>query len=241
MKLGQIQDLKDKRFGRLTVLEDHYRKENGKYYWKCVCDCGNTKYVSANNLKSGNTKSCGCLGAENKPPVHIAHGMSRSKLYHIWVAMKQRCENPNDRNFLRYGGRGICVCKEWGAFGPFMKWALSNGYVEGKTDIDRKDNDKGYSPENCRFISHKENLMNTHRKLHDVIRGEDITLSEAADKYGIHYRLIYQRYKRGKRGNDLVAVPKIRNFNPPHFEKEQPADHDEPSDGQAVHHAEPEI
>lgn len=142
------------------------------------------------------------------PPVMIKHGMSRSKLYHVWVSMKQRCNNENNRNYGRYGGRGISVCKEWDEFEPFMKWSLENGYREGQVELDRKDNEKGYCPDNCRFVSHKENLRNTHRKLYQVINGENITLSEAAEKYGINYRLIYQRYRRGNRGDKLIEPVK---------------------------------
>ena len=206
MKLGQRHDLTGRRYGRLTVIKEHHRSEKSGYYWLCRCDCGKMAIVSGGNLRCGSTKSCGCLAAECKPPKNIKHGMSRTKLHGIWVAMRQRCTNPNDANYARYGGRGITVCDEWvNSFEAFRDWAIANGYVEGKMDLDRTDNDKGYSPDNCRFISHRENLRNTHRKLHDVINGEDITLAEAAEKYSIPYRLIYQRYKRGKRGDALIG------------------------------------
>lgn len=197
-------DITGERFGRLVAVEVDHSGPGGRY-WLCQCDCGNTAVALCADLRSGTTKSCGCLAAECSPPDTTTHGMSKTKLYGVWVAMRQRCENPNDRNYARYGGRGIAVCDEWKSFEPFREWALANGYIEGKTDIDREDNDKGYSPENCRFISHKDNLRNTHRKLHDVINGEDITLSEAAEKYGISYRRIYQSYKRGKRGDALIG------------------------------------
>lgn len=199
-------DLTGRRFGRLVVTGENHRTDKYAYYWDCICDCGTSKVISGDDLRRGKVKSCGCLKHDNPPPIHIKHGNSRSKLYNIWVAMKQRCTNPNDRNYERYGGRGISVCKEWlDDFQAFYDWAMDNGYVEGKLDIDRKDNDKGYSPDNCRFISHKENLCNTHRKLHDVINGEDITLVAAAERYGFTYKCLYNRYKRGKRGDELVA------------------------------------
>ena len=154
-------------------------------------------------LRSGHTKSCGCYAVEFGF-TGKRHGKSRTKLYNVWVAMRQRCTNPNDPNYARYGGRGISVCEQWEQFEAFEKWALTNGYVEGEVDLDREDNDKGYTPDNCRFISHCDNLRNTHRKCHDVINGEDITLAAASEKYGISYALIYQRYKRGKRGSDLI-------------------------------------
>lgn len=202
-------DLTGKRFGRLTVKGVSHRNEKHVYYWDCICDCGNRTVVTGNNLKSGNVRSCGCLGRECKPPIQIKHGNlkygeKREKLYNIWVAMKQRCYNPNDANYHRYGGRGITVCDEWrNDYSVFKEWCLTNGYKE-KLDLDRRDNDGNYEPSNCRFVSHKENLCNTHRKLHDVINGEDITLVAAAEKYGFTYQCLYTRYKRGKRGEELV-------------------------------------
>ena len=203
MRKGQREDLTGKRFGRLVVLaEDH--ETNYQYYWLCKCDCGNLSVKSGNEMRRGHAKSCGCLQAEYKPPIIQKHGMSRTKLYRIWTAMKQRCENEHDHNYFRYGGRGITVCSEWEAFEPFEKWALSNGYVEGKYDLDRTDNDKGYCPENCRFISHKDNLRNTHRKIEVELDGEIIPLAEAAERYNQPYNRVYMRYERGWRGEDLV-------------------------------------
>lgn len=204
MVLGDRKDLSGMRFGRLTVIGEHHRNEKGRYMWLCQCECGNTTIVNGGDLRKGCTKSCGCLKKSLVPKPIRTHGKSKTPLYKIWIAMRQRCENPKEKNYHRYGGRGITVCPEWGRYEVFMEWALSHGYIEGQTDIDRRDNDKGYSPENCRFISHKENLRNTHRKLHDVIEGEDITLAEAAERHGLPYRLVYQRYKRGKRGGELV-------------------------------------
>lgn len=204
MRKGNRKDLSGEKYGRLTVIrEAGYR--DYVYFWECACECGTVKVVNGSELKRGKVKSCGCLQKENKPPVMVRHGMARSKLYRVWVAMRQRCNNPNDQNFARYGGRGIKVAAEWDDFETFATWARNNGYVEGLVDLDREDNDKGYSPENCRFISHKDNLKNTHRKVHTVIDGVDMPLSDVAEKYGLPYNRIYMRYKSGKRGGALVA------------------------------------
>lgn len=202
MRLGQRMDLTGKRYGQLTVISENRRSEKGKYYWNCICDCGNKKIVDGYELRRGNIKSCGCL--QKIPPIIIKHNMSHSKLYSVWTAMKQRCNNKKDKNYKRYGGRGITVDKRWKEFEPFMKWAYLNGYVEGETDLDRINNDKGYSPENCRFVNHRKNLLNTHRRIHDTIMGEDISISEAAEKYGFTYNCLYRRYKKGIRGDDLI-------------------------------------
>lgn len=203
--MAKPKDITNVRSGKLVALERGY-KFGDTYKWKCRCDCGNITYVTVSNILHGNTLSCGCLKVN--PPLNIKHGESihgqREKLYQVWVAMKQRCTNPNDRNYARYGGRGIKVCNEWkSSYEVFKRWCIENGYVEG-LDIDRIDNDAGYGPDNCRFVTHQRNLLNTHRRLHAVIGGEDISLRDAADKYGITYKCIYHRYRRGKRGDDLV-------------------------------------
>lgn len=145
---------------------------------------------------------------KSKPPILIKHGYlkdgQREKLYNVWVSMRQRCNNPNDINYARYGGRGIKVCKEWNDYATFRTWCLNNGYKEG-LDLDRRDNDGGYNPQNCRFVTHRVNLSNTHRRLHCVINGQDISLTEASIKYNLSYKLLYNRFSRGWRGERLIT------------------------------------
>ncbi len=103
---------------------------------------------------------------------------SHTKLYYVWGAMKARCHNPNDKAYPRYGGRGITVCQEWRAsYQPFAEWAYAHGYKHGLT-IDRTDNDKGYCPENCRWVTMRENLNN--RRSHHWITwtGERKTVAQ---------------------------------------------------------------
>lgn len=164
--MAKPKDITGQRFGKLVAIERTDRQNRKKaYYWKCECDCGNTTEVTINNLTSGQTNSCGCQ--HKKPPVHIKHGRltngKRERLYNIWVSMKQRCFNENDKNYFRYGGRGITVCDEWeNDYEVFRKWCLENGYEKG-LDLDREDNNGNYTPSNCRFVTHQENLLNTHR------------------------------------------------------------------------------
>ena len=111
-------DLTGMKYGRLTVVEFD-RLQNHKTYWKCVCDCGLTVIATGNNLRSGNTSSCGCLRRETTSQRGIAnmkHGEShsnRTRLYSIWCGMRQRCENPNRTAYKLYGGKGVSVCDEW--------------------------------------------------------------------------------------------------------------------------------
>lgn len=151
-------DKTGERFGKLTVVSLYSRASRNplkQIKWLCKCDCGNVVVVQSGNLATGNTKSCGCL-TEGK------QGMFKpnpNRLYNSWRAMKARCNNPNNNRYYLYGGRGIKVCKEWELFSNFKSWALCNGYSE-ELSIDRIDNDKGYSPENCRWILPQEQSRN---------------------------------------------------------------------------------
>lgn len=158
------------KFNKLTVVElvkieeRKDRKNAYNYFYKCICDCGNETIILKENL--GKTLSCGC--AKKNPPIITKHGYSRhdgtkEKLYCVWSAIKDRCLNSKNKFYYRYGGRGITICKEWeNDYPAFRKFCLNNGYKEG-VEIDRINNDGNYEPSNCRFVTHRENLLNTHR------------------------------------------------------------------------------
>lgn len=155
------EDLVGKEFGNLKVLRNCGSVQVGKskkVMWECKCLlCGGVTYVVSSKLKEGHVKSCGCL--KNK------HGFSRcnNRLYSIWVGMHNRCENPTNKDYINYGARGISVCEEWSDFLPFYEWAMSHGYEDTLT-IDRKDNDKGYCPSNCRWLTRADNNRNKRNK-----------------------------------------------------------------------------
>lgn len=165
-------DLIGQHFGRLYVLhEDPIRTNEGRIKYVCRCDCGNIVSVAAKSLRSGNTKSCGCLridkAFEHLPPslcgednTNFKHGQSKTRLYRIWKGMIKRCNNPNEDNYHCYGGRGIAVCEEWHRdFQSFRDWALANGYCDDLT-IDRNDTNGNYCPENCRWVTMQEQSSN---------------------------------------------------------------------------------
>lgn len=163
--MGKTIDMKGKRIGRLLVIEQCESKNN-KAMWKCKCDCGNEKIVSGQSLRRGETKSCGCLHSEAMVKANHIHGMSKTKMHKTWRGLFQRCENPTASHYERYGERGIDICKEWkgeNGFINFCKWALENGYSDN-LEIDRIDNNKGYSPDNCRWVSHIENCHNRNAR-----------------------------------------------------------------------------
>lgn len=180
---GPKTDLTGRRFGKLIVEGIAYVRNNGQYYWNCHCDCGNDIVVLGTLLRAGKKVSCGCY----RPDIlERTHGLSAHPLYAVWSGMKQRCNNPNSSAYKNYGGRGIKICSEWqDNFVAFFDWSMNiGGYQEGLT-LDRIDNNKDYSPENCRFVSMK--VQNNNRRDNRLItfEGQTKTLAEWAELLGI--------------------------------------------------------
>lgn len=155
------------KFGRYTILERRGSYKNGEKLYLCKCECGTIKIVALSHLKRGKIKSCGCYGEEVRRKSHKKHGMYNSRIYKIWLHMKERCFNKNCSSYNCYGRRGITVCEEWLDFTAFCKWAFCNGYSDNLT-IDRIDNDKGYCPNNCRWVTRSENSKRASQRLIEI-------------------------------------------------------------------------
>lgn len=197
----RFRDLTGKKYGKLTVLGRDFSKKSDRIHWICQCDCGNIISVLGSNL-GRNTNSCGCLKKENTSKV--THGKRKTKIYGVWCSMKSRCFNSNSKSYKDYGARGITVCEDWRwNFKTFYDWSIKNGYKEG-LQIDRIDNDKSYSPENCRWITRKENMNNTSKNVFITYKNEKHTLSEWSDIVGTPERLISQRLKNGWNEHDAL-------------------------------------
>jgi len=149
------------KFGRLLILEKvaSLKSSRGTRYL-CKCECGTEKIFFSRFLKSGNTKSCGCLMPELAKIRSTKHGRHNTPEYKTWHSMLQRCLNPNNEKYEYYGGRGITVKKEWLIFENFFKDMGER--PKGKT-IDRKENDKGYYKENCRWANSSTQALNKRK------------------------------------------------------------------------------
>lgn len=184
--MSNIIDLTGNKFGKLTVICRKGSNDKGNAMWKCICDCGNVVVVNSNHLRSGNTCSCGCTRGEK-------HGLTNTRIYRIWQAMKNRCYNQNVVHFGDYGGRGITVCEEWkNSFSAFYDWAISNGYSDELT-IDRIDFNGNYEPSNCRWVNMKMQNNNTRHNRTITKNGETHSVSEWAEIIGIKPATLYAR------------------------------------------------
>ena len=178
--MAELKDLTGRRFGRLVVSCQAGRDKQGRAIWGCLCDCGNQARVKSTNLIQGHTNSCGCLHREQ----NVTHGRTNSRLYYVWTNMKNRCNNPENRAYPHYGGRGITVCDEWYEFDRFMLWAESHGYAPGLT-LDRIDVNGNYKPDNCRWADVVTQQNNKRNNYFIEFGGHRKTLSEWARETGI--------------------------------------------------------
>ena len=180
-----MNDLSGKIFGRLTAIKPIRKNNKRNWEWMTICSCGNTVIVAGAYLTNGHTKSCGCLkndvAAKLIKERSVIHGKSKTRIYNIWQAMRRRCNAPSCQDYKWYGGKGVRVCDEWSQFQQFYDWSLSNGYQEGLT-IDRIDSSRGYTPDNCQWLTNEENVKRSrYEKIHgkpqvfDVATSKDVT------------------------------------------------------------------
>lgn len=201
----KLEDLTGFMFGKLTVLRRDVSSHKKVVKWICRCECGTERSIWRSDLKSGSTKSCGCMALElSKITKMTRKAESPAKPIRerkIWRGMKDRCQNPGNSLYARYGARGISVSEEWQDFENFF---MDMGFRPSPLhSLDRIDNSLGYSKENCRWATSKQQNRNRRsNKIIDTPRGP-MVLAEAAEAFGVNEDALAKRIKKGLTGDEL--------------------------------------
>jgi hypothetical protein len=190
------------RFGRLRVIIPEGRKTNTKgkatngYAALCICDCRELVAVRWTELYTRGTQSCGCLQKDELRERATSHGMNDSREYNIWQHIKKRCLDPKTVGYHNYGGRGITVCDRW--LNSFEAFYSDMGPCPGKGySIERRDNEKGYEPGNCKWATQAEQSRNTRRNIRLIVNGISMVLAEAAHSAGLKPTTVFMRRRNG--------------------------------------------
>lgn len=193
-------DITGEKYGRLKVIR---RVENDRFQnaqWECLCDCGNIVVATGHSLRSGHTKSCGCLqkekAADTMKETMTTHGLTNHPLYRIWSGMIKRCVNPKCKAYKNYGKRGVSVCEEWmNSFKTFYDDVI-DGYKPG-LELDRINNDANYCKENCHWVSTQRNCRNKRNNHMVETPWGEMCIADLADTLNEPYMKIYKQIKRG--------------------------------------------
>lgn len=197
------------RVGKLVIKKISYKKKTdwgSRIYYECFCDCGKKRVFLRNSLKSGKTKSCGCIYSTGNQIHGDCRKGKRERLYSIWASMKSRC---HDKTNMIYGGRGISVCEEWGkSYVCFRDWAKKSGY-DSDLAIDRIDTDGNYSPDNCRWITQAENNRNARSNIWITKFGEKKLFWDwiKDPRCTVKFNTVYQRMRKGFSREESLFSP----------------------------------
>lgn len=210
-----VLDLKDKKFNRLLVIDRAENTKAGKSRWICLCDCGNKTTVVGSQLKDGRIKSCGCYNRDLLMERNIKHGLEGKRICYVYRNILERCSNPASNSYQYYGKRGITICKEWSGengLKNFSEWAYKNGYDEnaprGQCTIDRIDNNKGYSPDNCRWVNLFVQANNKSNNVLIKYNGKTQTMQQWCKELNLSRSMVKHRYERGWDISDLFVESK---------------------------------
>lgn len=209
-------DLTGCRFGRWIILgpveERRGKSPAPKTYLLCRCNCGTERYVWKENLRRGQSKSCGCLKRDLMREKKTTHGLSHTPEYRAWLAMKQRCYDPNSTRYKNWGGRGIRVCDHW--LHSFMNFFADMGQLPApRASLERVDNQGNYTPGNCRWASAKEQARNTRRNRMIEYNGKTHALVEWSEITGLKRTTIAARLDKGWSVHNALTTPVLRRPN----------------------------
>ena len=204
----KVIDITNQKFGKLTALNREENDKHGQARWKCICDCGNIIITSSHSLRSGHTKSCGCTRNDKIKMQNYKHGMSNTRLFHIWMGLKHRCTNPNFCDAKLYSERGITICDEWkNDFTAFYDWSMLNGYNDSLS-IDRIDSNGNYCPQNCRWANHYVQANNRRNSNIVTYHGNSNNLDDMCRSLNVNSKVIRSRMKR----NNLSFEEAVDNY-----------------------------
>ena len=192
--MPRLVDLKGQKIGRLTILERDYTKPNAKNaMWRCQCDCGNTTVTAGPNIGK-TTFSCGCWVRENNSNLNRTHGASKTSEFGIWQGIQQRCHNPNNPRYDRYGARGIVMCERWRC--DFRNFLYDMGARPSpKHSVERINNDGNYEPGNCEWALQKVQNRNYSRTNLIEINGEKLCVLDWCNRLNINRDTLYKQAK----------------------------------------------
>lgn len=197
-------DITNQRFGKLVAIGP--ASNTGRWtVWNVVCDCGTRKTVPTHALRSGNTKSCGCL-VHQPNNYNLQHGMSYTYMYRAWTRMKVRCGNKGN---LLYGGRGITVCERW--INSFENFFADMGVAPAGTSLDRINNNGNYEPGNCRWATPSQQLRNRRVSKFVTWQGQRYNLADWAELVGVSYMAANNRVRLGWPLEKIIATP-VKSF-----------------------------
>lgn len=199
--------------GRLTLLRlEHVMSRSGRVrsHWRCRCECGNELLVDSGNLRSANTTQCSACAAKARGASKVTHGYTRggaASVYTVWQSMWSRCTIPSNKSYPNYGGRGITVDPVWRSFEKFIEDMGDPG--EGM-QIERKDNDKGYSKENCVWATRQEQGRNKRNNVKLTYQGRTQLMVEWCEELGLNYDTVKRRVQKGWAAEEALQPGDLR-------------------------------
>lgn len=179
----------------LVILGPAGKDSKGRKRVKCQCECG-TIFIAGDYEVNRTTRSCGCYQRRRVREACMTHGRTGTTEWKIWTNIKERCLNPKNSGYHKYGGRGIVICAAWKE--SFMEFFSDMGKRPGAGySIERRNNDGPYSPDNCYWATYSQQARNRRSSVYVAIQGESMLLIEACEKYGVPYSKAHLRLSRG--------------------------------------------
>lgn len=199
-------DISNQKYGRLFAL-NYSHTENSKRYWTFRCDCGAISTKRVADVTQGKTRSCGCFDKETRSSRAKTHGLTNTQLHTVWLKIRSRCNSRSDKAYPQYGGRGIALCERWNDFENFR--SDMGERPSDKHSIERIDNNKGYSPDNCRWATADEQNRNTRQNRWITFQRRKYIISDLARHLGVDRKTLQHRVESGWTEAELSLPPDL--------------------------------